>query len=140
VRPFYEAVAPFAGATLRYLPSLVLLWLAVFFGRTLRAGAMPLIERVARVGKPALSAPLCRYARGLTVLWCVYFIVAAIAAAFAQSGLPQVGARVAAVSGAMFVGEFGVRRLLFPAEWFPGLLQQIRDTVQVWRPRSGSQG
>ena len=41
---------------MRYLPTLVLLWLAVFFGRTLRAGAMPLIERVARIGKPVAVA------------------------------------------------------------------------------------
>ena len=33
------------------------------------------------------------------------------------------------------VGEVWVRRLLFPREWFPGLFQQIRDTVSVWRPR-----
>jgi len=29
--------------------------------------------------------------------------------------------------------------MIFPDEWFPGLIQQIRDTVQVWRPRRGPQ-
>jgi uncharacterized membrane protein len=81
-----EALTPFAAASLSHLPTLLLIWLAVVFGRTLRAGEMPLIERVARIGKPALSAPLCRYARGLTVLWCAYFVVAAILSALAGWG------------------------------------------------------
>jgi len=60
---------------------LVLLGLAVVFGRTLRGGDVPLIERVARIGKPALSAPLCRYTRGLTAVWAAYFLAAAFTAA-----------------------------------------------------------
>ena len=130
-------LAPLASAGLRYLPSLVLLWLAVFFGRTLRAGAMPLIERVARIGKPTLSSPLCRYTRGLTLLWCVYFAVAAILAALADWGFERASVGVAALSGALFVGEYRIRRWIFPGEWFPGMAQQILDTVQVWRPRRG---
>ena len=132
-------MAPLASASLRYLPSLVLLWLAVFFGRTLRAGEMPLIERVARVGKPGLSPPLCRYARTLTALWCAYFVVAAIAAALAGWGVERASVGVAAGSVLLFVGEHWIRRLIFPGEWFPGLIQQVRDTVQVWRPRRGSE-
>jgi len=140
VRDAYEALAPLATSGLRYLPTLVLLWLAVFFARTLRAGAMPLIERIARIGKPSLSAPLCRYTRGLTLLWCVYFVVAAIAAALAGTTLQQASVGAAALSAVLFVGEHRVRRRIFPGEWFPGLLQQIRDTVQVWRPRRGPEG
>jgi uncharacterized membrane protein len=140
VRGVYEALAPLALASLRYLPTLVLLWLAVFFGRTLRAGAMPLIERIARIAKPALSAPLCRYTRSLTFLWCLYFVVAAIMAALAGWGFEQASVGVTMVSGALFVGEHWVRRRIFPGEWFPGVVQQIRDTVQVWRPRGGPQG
>jgi len=26
------------------------------------------------------------------------------------------------------------RRRIFPHEYFPGLVQQVRDTVRVWRP------
>jgi uncharacterized membrane protein len=133
-----DALTPLA-ASLRYLPALVMLWLAVFFGRTLRAGEMPLIERVARVGKPALSAPLCRYARGLTCLWCVYFVVAAITAALGSWGLAQASVGVAALSALLFVGEHWIRRRIFPGEWFPGLIQQTRDTVEVWRPRRRTQ-
>ena len=130
-----ETVAPLASASVRYVPSLVLLWLAVFFGRTLRAGEMPLIERVARIGKPALSAALCRYTRVLTALWCGYFVFAAVLAALAGWGFGQASTGVAAASAALFVGEHRIRRRIFPDEWFPGLVQQVRDTVQVWRPQ-----
>jgi uncharacterized membrane protein len=134
-----EALAPLVSAGLRILPIVVLGWLALFFGRTLRAGATPLIERVARIGKPSLSAPLCRYARGLTALWCAYFAVAAVWVALAGWGVERAGVGVVAGSAVLFVGEHCVRRLLFPGEWFPGLVQQVRDTVQVWRPRGGPQ-
>ena len=134
-----EALTPLASASLRWLPTLLLLWLSVVFGRTLRAGEVPLIERVARIGKPSLSPTLCRYTRGLTVLWCAYFAVAAVLAACAGWGVEQAGVGIAAVSALLFVGEHRLRRLIFPAEWFPGLIQQVSDTVQVWRPRRGPQ-
>ena len=127
-------VAPVAGA-LRLLPTLVLLWLAWFFGRTLRRGEMPLIERVARVAKPALSPTLVRYTRGLTALWCLYFIAAAALNLAADPGFSRVSLGVAATSAAFFVAEYGLRRLLFPGEYFPNLVEQVRDTVRVWRPR-----
>lgn len=130
----FESLAPLAVA-MRYLPVLVLLWLAVFFGRSLRAGAVPLIERIARVGKPDLSPALCRYTRRLTALWTGYFVAAAMLLVAANLGLFQAGAGVATVSAVFFVGEIRVRQRLYPQEWFPGLVQQIRDTVSVWRPR-----
>ena len=129
-----DSFSPLAAA-MRYLPVLVLLWLAFFFGRTLRAGEMALIERIARVAKPDLSPALCRYTRRLTALWAAYFVAAAILVVGAQLGLERAGLGVAAASAVFFVGEVWVRRLLFPDEWFPGLMQQIRDTASVWRPR-----
>lgn len=134
----FDSVAPLAAAGLRFAPPLVLLWLAFFFGRTLCAGDMPLIERVARIGKPDLSPVLCRYTRWLTTLWCIYFVVAAALTAAASLGFEQVSLGVAAVSLVLFVGEYWMRRRLFPQEVFPGFVQQIRDTVRVWRPRSGA--
>lgn len=130
MNPSLETLA----AVLRYVPTLVLLWLAFFFGRTLRVGAVPLIERVARIGKPDLSAALCRYTRLLTTLWCAYFIAAAALTAAANLGFERASVGVAAVSTLFFVGEFWLRRRLFPGEYFPGLAQQVRDTVRVWRP------
>jgi uncharacterized membrane protein len=123
---------------LRVLSPLVLLWLAYFFGRTLRRGATPLIERIARQSTPALSGPLCRYTRWLTAVWCAYFVVAAALAAFAPVADAQTAGRVGAGvwigTLVLFIGEWGLRPLFFPNENFPGLLQQLRDTWQVWRP------
>lgn len=130
-----DAIAAPAAGALRVLPTLVLLWLAWFFGRTLRAGEMPLIERVARVAKPALSPALVRYTRLLTALWCAYFVAAALLNLAADLGFSRVSVGVAATSAAFFVVEYGLRRLLFPGEYFPNLIEQVRDTVRVWRPR-----
>ena len=130
-----DALAALASASLRYLPGLVFLWLAIFFGRTLRKGEVPLIERVARVGKPTLSPVLCRYARGLTVMWCAYFGVAALLSIVGELGFQQASVGVAALSAVLFVGENWMRRLvLFRDEPFPGVVQQVRDTIRVWRP------
>ena len=134
MKALFESIAPLAPA-LDYLPTLVLLWLAFFFGRTLRPGDLSLIERIARVGKPELSPALCRYTRRLTAMWTLYFLAAAIITVLARPGPERAGLGVATVSALFFVGEMLIRRLLFPREWFPGPMQQVRDTVSVWRPR-----
>lgn len=127
---------------LRYLQPLVLLWLAFFFGRTLRPGATPLIERIALRSNANLSDLLRRYARRLTAIWCGYFLLAAaLSALIGDSGaatLGGVGLAVLVGSVLLFVGEFWVRPRIFPHEAFPGLLQQLRDTWGIWRNRDGS--
>jgi uncharacterized membrane protein len=128
-----ESLRAVLAAGLHWVPPLFLIGLAVFFGRTLRRGSMPLIERIARQGTPSLSLPLQRYTRALTVLWCAYFVVAAIVAALATSSPAWVGLLAWAGTVVMFVGERLLRPRFFPHEEFPGLLQQLRDTVAVWR-------
>ena len=117
------------------MSTLLLLWLAFTFGRTLRAGVTPLIERIARRGMHALSPQLCRYTRALTTIWSAYFVAAALLTITAQFGFEQSSVGVTAVSTLLFVGEYRVRRWIFPGERFPGLLQQVRDTVSVCRTR-----
>lgn len=114
-------------------PVLMLAWLAIFFGRTLRPGRMPLIERIARVSEPEMSLPLRRYTRGLTVLWCVYFAGAALLSMIVSS--PWAGVAAGLGSAALFVGERWLRPCWFPGHAFPGLAQQLRDTWSVWHPR-----
>lgn len=134
--PLPDALAP-AWTALRCVPPLVLLWLAFFFGRTLRHGQVPLIERIARCSSPALSAPLCRYTRRLTAVWCVYFALASTAAAAAlwlqllSAGRVQLA--IGSGTALLFVGERLLRPMFHPGEAFPGLVQQLRDTVSVWR-------
>ena len=130
-----DSLISIANACWRYVTFLVLLWLAFFFGRTLQSGTTPLIERIARRGNPVLSAALCRYTRRLTAIWCVYFLIAAALTLAAHVGVRAFGVGVASVSALLFVGEYWLRLRLFPAESFPGLVQQVRDTASVWRLR-----
>jgi uncharacterized membrane protein len=130
-----DHLAVLVGSGLHYLPPLVLLWLAFFFARTLRAGSMPLIERVARCSKPALSVALCRYTRRLTALWTVYFVIAAVLSLGAGVGYGWVSLTVWSGTVLLFAGERWLRPLWFPGEPFPGLVQQLRDTVSIWRRR-----
>lgn len=134
------AVVDAVSGALAWLPTVALLWLAFFFGRTLRPGDMALIERICRRSIAAPSARLCRYTRALTAVWAAYFIVAAAIAALlaASSGhfaIGRFGAVVWAGTVALFVGEWVLRRALFPDVDFPNLLQQVRDTWSVWHVR-----
>ena len=96
---------------------------------------MPLIERIARVGKPNPSQRLVRYTRGLTALWCAYFVIAAVLTVAGHLGFRAASLGVASVSATLFIVENWIRRLiLFRNEPFPGVVQQLRDTVSVWRP------
>lgn len=122
------------GPLLRWLPVAALVALAVFFGRTLAPGRMPLIERIARVGLPEMPASLQQYTRGLTALWCAWFVLAALALAWLQPGVGLGGVLAWAGTVALFVGEYLLRPFFFPGMRFPRLVQQLRDTWRAWRP------
>jgi uncharacterized membrane protein len=119
---------------------LMLAWLAVFFGKTLRPGRTPLIEQIARVDDPQMPEPLCRYTRWLTAIWCGYFVAAAGCVAWAgmasslsaPSFAPYAGALVWPGSVALFVGERWLRPWIFPGRKFPGLVRQLQATRHVW--------
>jgi uncharacterized membrane protein len=112
----------------------MLAWLAVFFGRTLLPGRDALITRIARVSDPQLSPQLVRYTRILTAVWSAYFVAAVVATAVWGATRPWLGAAVGAGAALLFVGEHRLRALIFPGHRFPALLQQLHDTVRVWRP------
>ena len=128
-----DALALVFSAGLRVLPALVLLWLAYRFGMTLRVGSTPLIEQVARCSKPMLSVALCRYTRVLTTVWCAYFLLAALLVVTASLNYGRISLGLWAGTLLLFVGEHRLRPWLFPNERFPGLVQQLRDTLSVWR-------
>jgi len=125
-------VAAAVDGALRGVPAAALTGLAWLFGRSLRRGATPLIERIARIGTPRLSPALGRYTRRLTGLWTTYFALAA-AACLAAPPSPYAGALAGLGSLVLFVGERWLRGRLFPGHVFPGLVQQLRDTWSVWR-------
>lgn len=123
-----------AGLAWRAASFLMPAWLAVFFGRTLRGGQEALITRIARVSEPGLPPHLVRYTRRLTAVWSAYFVLAALAGLFARDTAPWAGLAVWAGTLALFFGEHWLRPFLFPGHPFPGLRQQLKDTLQVWRP------
>ena len=114
------------------LTAAALAWLGIFFGRTLAPGKMPMIERIARVSEPQLKPVLVRYTRRLTLAWCVYFFAGALLTLALYSVRFPLGLCFALGSAAFFVGEHSLRPHLFPGERFPGLVQQVRDTLKAW--------
>jgi uncharacterized membrane protein len=46
----------------------------LLFGSTLRRGAMPMVERFARLQDPELSPPKQAWCRLWTVIWCAFFV------------------------------------------------------------------
>jgi uncharacterized membrane protein len=94
-----------------------------------------MIERIARVGDPALPPELCRYTRRLTAIWCIYFVIAAVLSLTVNLPFGWNGALVWAGAVVLFVGERWLRPHLFAGHEFPGLWKQLRDTWTVWRPR-----
>ena len=137
-----DLLASHAWTGLRYLSPFALLWLAFFFGRTLRPNRTPLIERIARRSNVSLSAPLCRYTRRLTAIWCGYFVAAALFSAILGWSevvtFSRLGQVVLVGSVLLFVGEHWLRPRVFPHEVFPGMLQQLRDTWSIWRTPDGA--
>ncbi len=123
------------GIAWRALSILMLVWMAFFFGRTLRPGQEALITRIARVSEPGLPAHLVRYTRRLTAVWCAWFVVAASLGLTAAPSAPWRGLLVWMGTAMLFLGEHWLRPYLFPHHPFPGLRQQLKDTLHVWRPR-----
>lgn len=115
------------------VPIAVLLWLAFFFGRTLRRGSVPLIEQIARLSEQELPAPICRYTRRLTAIWCGYFVASALVSLVARLPFGWTSALISSGAVLLFVSEHRLRRRFFPDRKFPGLVQQLRDTWIVWR-------
>jgi len=122
-----------------YVPPIVIpLAMLLLFGGSLRAGATPLISRIAEImrGEP-LPDVLRIYTRHVTQLWCavsVALMISAIATAiWARAEVWSFTVNVAhyAVLGAVFLLEFFYRRFKY-AQLEPwGLLQYLRRLAQT---------
>lgn len=133
-------------------PVLIPASIAFMFGRTLRRGSTPLVERVARgFHAPAIPEPaIIRYARRVTWAWTLLLgVVAAINAALVVNLVPGGLLDVAGFTprwpatpaafvwfgntgtylliGGMLVAEFSVRVWRFPDYRFKNPLQFIRE-------------
>ncbi len=119
------------------LPSL-LLWLSMagVFAFTLRPGQQPLIARIAQASYPHDMTPAFeRYLRRLTAIWALFFLLLAVTNVLLALYAPfswwslftNILSWVAMVS--MFVGEYAVRRLLFPQLPAHTPLQTLASTM-----------
>jgi uncharacterized membrane protein len=101
------------------LPVLINAVLLLTFGETLRAGAVPMIERFARMQEKELSDEKQAHCRRWTGIWCGFFVAngaaAALLGAFATPFLwaAYTGGLAYALMGALFAVEFVDRRRRF---------------------------
>ena len=128
-------------------------FMAFFFGRTLRAGSEPLINRIARKEHPDLPPDMARHARWLTRIWTACFVALFLAAlglapflsleAWSRwvHGLGYV------VPGALFLGEHVYRHHRFPhrtqgslAVLVPNVVAVIREIASEPGPREFQRG
>jgi len=111
------------------------LGLALWFGSTLRAGAVPLITRLAARVHGTLTAPKVRYTRTVTAIWTATFALIAGLSPVLYASLPFAGwtlfADVASplLLAALFFGEYALRYRLHPE--FERT--HLRDMVRAWR-------
>jgi uncharacterized membrane protein len=118
---------------LLYLPPIVLPLLMLYiFGRTLTKGREPLITAIGESARGPLSPAMRHYTRRLTQLWCLVFMIMA----FWSAILPLLEQRELwswftniinyGLVGVLFVGEFMLRKKVFPTHNHPGFLEYLR--------------
>jgi uncharacterized membrane protein len=104
------------GVAAKAYPLAVNAGLLVAFGLSLRPGATPVVERLARLQEPELPAHAVAYTRTVTKVWCGFFVLnASLSLATALWASEAVwalynGALSYALMGLLFGGEWLVRR------------------------------
>jgi uncharacterized membrane protein len=166
----YVALASGTALSLLLLPPVLLNgFMAWVFGRTLRKGGMPLIERAARAMRgpgAVLGDEVVAYARGVTQAWTGLFVVLAVvnlvlALLARPAGLmrvagfdPGVSVSLSAWSlfanvlsylliAALFAIEFVVRARRFPQQPYSGLIDFTRRLAaqgHLFRPAAAGHG
>lgn len=94
--------------------------LLLSFSATLRRGAVPMVERFARLQEPVLTVEQTAWCRSWTSIWCVFFVLNGAAAA-ALAWLAPLdwwalynGLLAYVLIGALLLGEWLLRRRRFP--------------------------
>lgn len=118
---------------LLFLPPVIIPLLLLFiFGRTLVSGREPLITAIGEAARGPLSMAMRSYTRGLTQLWCLVFVAmivwSAILPWLEQPELWSWFTNIInyGVVGVLFVGEFMLRKKLFPSHNHPGFFEYLR--------------
>ena len=113
-------------------PVAIPLLLLVVFGRTLIAGREPLITAIGEAARGPLSAAMRHYTRRLTQAWCLVFLTMIIwSAVLPWLEQPELWSWFTniinyGVVGILFVGEFILRKKLFPSHNHPGFFEYLR--------------
>jgi uncharacterized membrane protein len=118
---------------LLFLPPVVIPLLLLFiFGRTLHSGREPLITAIGEAARGPLSVAMRTYTRRLTQLWCLVFVVMIVwSAILPWLDQPELWSWFTniinyGVVGILFVGEFMLRKKLFPTHNHPGFFEYLR--------------
>ncbi|MAT92954.1 MAG: ketosynthase [Halioglobus sp.] len=126
------------GRYLLYLPPIVLpLLLWAVFARSLGPGRTPLVTAIARAVRGGLSQALSRYTRGVTRMWCGFFLLLALwsmlLAVFAPPALWSLFTNLLnyLLIALLFVAEFVYRRYRFRDVTHQGFWQYLRSVVRV---------
>jgi uncharacterized membrane protein len=154
----YAVAGSAAPRLLQFLPPILMIgFMAWVFGHTLRHGRMPLIESIVRAlhgPQDDLNEDIISYARRLTGVWTVLFVLLAVInialALCAKPGglLLSFGVQPAVtiplslwslfanvlnylLVAALFVGEFAFRRRRFPQQPYRGLLDFTGKVVNL---------
>jgi uncharacterized membrane protein len=122
---------------LMYLPPVVIPALLLFvFGRTLLPGQEPLITAIGEAARGPLSIAMRKYTRVLTQLWCLVFLTmmlwSGILPLLQQPLLWSWFTNVInyGVVSVLFVGEFFLRKKLFPEHNHPSFFEYIEIIIQ----------
>jgi uncharacterized membrane protein len=105
--------------------------LAIYFGRTLRPGEVPLVTRIAGAVLPSMSTAVVQYSRGVTMAWTVFFIAMMLLSIglYFGSSTAVWSTFATLVSGPlvvlMFVLEFALRRRTLPADQCATIAQSV---------------
>ena len=137
-------------AFLVFIPPLAAFaFMAFFFGRTLRAGSEPLINRIARKEQSELPADTARYTRRLTALWstcfaALFLVALGLAPMLSLDAWSRwVQGLGYAVPAVLFLSEYAYRHHRFPdrphsslAVLVPNALAVIREIAMESGPRA----
>jgi uncharacterized membrane protein len=121
-------------------PVLFPLLLAGLFGRSLLAERQPLVERIVwhMHGQPAeLSIEHRRYARGVTLYWCVVFVAMAVANLLLAMLAPvAVWSWIGNIAAYLMplvalLAEYGWRKHVFPVQQYRNLFDYLARIVRL---------
>lgn len=121
-----------------YLPPILLPMLLLFvFGRTLLPGQEPLVTAIGEASRGPLSPAMRHYTRRITQFWCAVFVVmmswSLILPWLQQPELWSWFTNIInyGLVALLFLGEFILRKFLFPDHNHPGFVEYLRIVTQA---------